>query len=232
MTRSGRGALALLLLCVASSQGLAQGIDYQDSASLPSNPAACAANNFATDIAQDGTLTCARPSVSNLSDGSTGTGAVALQASPSITGLLTVTQGTLGQPVTRYLSTATNDDPVEEFVQNRVATTDATVTTIHTFTIAPSTTVGILGRLVARRTGGVSGSAEDGAFYEIKAVYKNVTGTATAIGSPSLTAVGESQAAWDITVSLTGATVLLRVTGAAANNITWHLTAYTYSVGS
>jgi len=36
--------------------------------SLASDPAACGANNFVTDIAADGTLTCAQPSSSNLSD--------------------------------------------------------------------------------------------------------------------------------------------------------------------
>jgi hypothetical protein len=37
--------------------------------SLASDPAACAANNFVTDIAANGTLTCAQPASSNLSDG-------------------------------------------------------------------------------------------------------------------------------------------------------------------
>jgi hypothetical protein len=36
--------------------------------SLASDPAACSVNNFVTDIAADGTLTCAQPSSSNLSD--------------------------------------------------------------------------------------------------------------------------------------------------------------------
>ncbi len=36
--------------------------------SLASNPAACGTNNFVTDIAADGTLTCNQPSSSNLSD--------------------------------------------------------------------------------------------------------------------------------------------------------------------
>ncbi|HUS19677.1 MAG TPA: hypothetical protein VMZ25_08500, partial [Terriglobales bacterium] len=37
--------------------------------SLAADPAACSANNFVTDIAANGTLTCDQPSSSNLSDG-------------------------------------------------------------------------------------------------------------------------------------------------------------------
>src|SRR5204862_105067 len=37
---------------------------------LAANPAACAANNWVTDMAADGTLTCAQPASTNLSDSS------------------------------------------------------------------------------------------------------------------------------------------------------------------
>ena len=143
------------------------------------------------------------------------------------------TQATLGSPVQQLSSTAANDDPTEIVVQNRVATTNATVTTIHTLSVPVTTTVGFTGTVVARRTGGASGTAEDGAFYEISGVYKNVAGTATVIGGgPTVTVVGEDQAAWDVTFNPTGATVEIQVTGAANNNVTWHLTLRTYSVSS
>jgi hypothetical protein len=146
---------------------------------------------------------------------------------------LSANQATLGNEVFRLESTSTNDDPVVKVYQNRVATTDATVATIHTVTIPASTTVGVSGVVVARRTGGVAGSAEDGAMYEFKAAYKNVAGTATLIGSSTITAIAEDQAAWDLTLVPSSGNVLIRVTGAVDNNITWHLSELkTYSVGS
>ncbi len=45
------------------------GVTASTASALASDPLACAANRFVTDIAADGTLTCAQPSTSNLSDG-------------------------------------------------------------------------------------------------------------------------------------------------------------------
>lgn len=50
-------------------------------------------------------------------------------------------------------SVATNNDPSERVFQNRAATTDATVTTLHTVTISASNTYTIEADVVARRTG-------------------------------------------------------------------------------
>lgn len=147
------------------------------------------------------------------------------------TAYVEVNQSTIGNEVFRLTSVATNDDPRESTFQYRVATTDGVATTIATIPIPSSTTVGFLGRITARRTGGSSGTAEDGAFYELKAVYKNSAGTAVAIGA-AVTVVGESQAAWDVTATVSSGNVLLQVTGAANNNVTWHCTLYTYPVGS
>lgn len=141
---------------------------------------------------------------------------------------LTVTQSTLGNAVQTLVSVATNDDPTEILYQNRVATTDATQTTLHTFTVPSSTTYAIESTVVARRTGGASGTAEDGARYLISAVYKNVAGTATIIGAITTLLSDESQAGWDATFTTSGATVLLRVTGAVSNNVTWHMTSRVY----
>jgi hypothetical protein len=141
--------------------------------------------------------------------------------------------GALGSTVLALTSSpATNDDPIEKFVQNRAATTDATVTTLHTFTIPASTTYAITIRVVARRTGGASGTAEDGAYYERAAAIKNAAGTATLIGAVAAIATMEDQAGWDCTIDVTGATARVRVTGAVANNITWHMSARTYQVSA
>lgn len=136
-----------------------------------------------------------------------------------------VIQGTLGSTVLRLESTATNDNPTEDTVQGRIATTDATVTTLATFAIPASYTVVVEAHVAARRTGGASGTAEDGAGYGFVATFKNVAGVATQIGTTTPLYTHESQAAWDATFDVTGATARVRVTGAAGNSIVWHLTA-------
>jgi hypothetical protein len=106
-------------------------------------------------------------------------------------------------------------------VSGYVTTTDATVTTLETITIPTNTTVTLAAKVSARRTGGASGAANDGASYVVYATFKNTSGTAALIGTPTQTAVQESQAGWDCTFDATGATARVRVTGAAANNISW-----------
>lgn len=139
------------------------------------------------------------------------------------TGGIEVLQPTLGGVVQKLYSTATNDDPSELFYQNRVTTTDATVTTLHTFTVPTSTSYMVEVVVIARRTGGIAGAAEDGAGYKLLGLYKNTAGTVAIIGAVVQTVVGESQAGWDATLDTTGATVRVRVTGAANNNVTWHV---------
>ena len=139
------------------------------------------------------------------------------------TGGIEVLQPTLGGVVQKLYSTATNDDPTELFYQNRVTTTDATVTTLHTFTVPTSTSYMVEVVVIARRTGGIAGAAEDGAGYKLLGLYKNTAGTVAIIGAVVQTVVGESQAGWDATLDTTGATVRVRVTGAANNNVTWHV---------
>ncbi len=172
------------------------------------------------------------------------TGAVDLDSTLNVDGAVTmggaasaseldVLQATLGNPVMSLASTSTSDDPTEIVYQNRVATTTATVTTLHTFTIPASTTYMIVANVVARRTGGSAGTAEDGAGYIVMGVFKNVAGVATSIGSAILgNAAQESQVAWDASFDVTGATARLRVTGATNNNITWHMTARVYAVST
>jgi len=52
---------------------------------LAADPSDCGANSYATSIAASGNLTCSQPAASNLSNGTTGTGAIVLASSPSLT---------------------------------------------------------------------------------------------------------------------------------------------------
>lgn len=137
---------------------------------------------------------------------------------------------------TAFGSAVQADDPriqgLGESVTGTVSTTDATVTTINTIAIPGSTTVMLEAYVWARRTGGSSGTAEDGAAYIVRATYKNVAGTATLIGSVQANYTAEDQAGWTATFSVSSGNVLLRVTGAANNNVSWKSAVYSMSVSS
>ena len=108
-------------------------------------------------------------------------------------------------------------------IHYRVKTTNATVTTIATVPIPVDTTVYLEARIVARRTGGSAGSANDGAAYRLEVAAKNSAGTAAELAAETLTVVGESQAGWTVASSASGGDILIRVTGAADNDIQWRL---------
>jgi hypothetical protein len=146
---------------------------------------------------------------------------------------LHVREGTLGNEVQRLESIATNDDPRESVYQQRIATTNNTQTFATIYTVPASTTVMIEAYVVARRTGGSGGAADDGAGYVIRGTYKNVAGVATLIGAVNADYTAESQVGWDATLFLPGtAAIQVAVTGATNNNVTWHVTARVWQVGT
>jgi len=139
-------------------------------------------------------------------------------------GMLHVRSQTAAAEILRTEGTpaTTTNKPSRRWHATDVATTNATQTTLATITIPANTTVFIRATVVARRTGGTAGTAEDGAGYEMTAAVKNVSGTATLIGAVAALATHEDQAGWDATIDVTGATARIRVTGAADNNVDWH----------
>lgn len=135
---------------------------------------------------------------------------------------LHMVQGTLGTAVTRLESTATTNNVIATLYQNKATTTDATVTTLHTFATTTDVQYTLRATVTAKRTGGASGTAGDGASYIVAVRAKNVGGTVT-IGTPVSLLTDEDQVGWDVTFSVSGTNVLVRVTGAASNNISWSL---------
>lgn len=105
---------------------------------------------------------------------------------------------------------------------NTVNTTDATVTTIQTITLASNTQYTIRGLIRAQRTGGASGSTGDGAGYSFFGAIKNIAGTVSVVSTVDLISK-EDQTAWNVTFTPSGSTLLIQVTGASGNNITWDL---------
>lgn len=127
-------------------------------------------------------------------------------------------------------SVATNDDPIERFVQLRGATTDGSATSIGTvFTATASTAQTVDCVILARRTGGVSGATDDMASYRKRADFK---GTAQLGATQTIGTDNESQAGWDATIDVSAAAVRVVVTGAASNNVTWHAHCRYYAMAS
>jgi hypothetical protein len=121
-----------------------------------------------------------------------------------------------------YMST-TSTGPTKRRLQSSVSTTDATVTTLHSFTTASGKNYVVEVWIDARRTGGVSGAAGDGAGYILRAFVKNVAGTVTVNGLTTSFSY-EDQAGWDATIDVSSTAFRVRVTGAAANDVAWHST--------
>jgi len=144
----------------------------------------------------------------------------------------TLTTAAVETTVLALTTIATNDDPILFWQQGRVATTDATVTTLQTISTLSNTCIMIESQVVARRTGGTAGTAGDVAAYKRIAAFKNVSGVLTQIGTTTDAGTFESQAGWNCTIDTSGTNIRVRVTGAANNNVTWHSTTQVSRVSS
>lgn len=63
----------------------------------------------------------------------------------------------------------------------------------------------------------------DAAFFEITAVFQNTAGTVAILGTPTITTIHATAGAgtWAVDVDVSGASILVNVTGAAATDIQW-----------
>lgn len=133
---------------------------------------------------------------------------------------------------------ATGDAQYERYVLRRQTTTNA-VTELSTDGAAPQISTRILcnighclafNALVAARRTDVFGEA---AGYEIKGVIYNNGGTTQFIGTPTVTVLGETTAAWDVSVSATALNsyLVFNVTGENSKTIRWVATVHVTRVG-
>ena len=118
-----------------------------------------------------------------------------------------------------YLGLAEREWPIHY----RKKTTDGSATTIATVPVPVDTTLYLECRIVARRTGGAAGAANDGAAYRLEVAAKNTAGTAAELAAETLAVIGESQAGWTVASSASGGNILVQVTGAANNDVEWRL---------
>lgn len=123
---------------------------------------------------------------------------------------------------------ATLDSSNYIVVQSDVLTTDATTTTLYTLTLDDVSVYLIEARVVARCTGGAGGNAGSGVSYILKQAFKRSGGgIATAIGvltSESWEDAGI--AGWSAVLDVNGNNVRVRVTGAATDDASWHVTVF------
>lgn len=143
-----------------------------------------------------------------------GAGNRELQVQPELGGLFA-----WGNNKFRRVPAATRD---VEHITASVNTTDDTQTTLATIPISAGYTYQIDAVVMARRTGGTAGAADDGASYHRRAVYTTKAGVVTLMGSiQTIGTDAEDQAGWDVTLDISTTNVRVRVTGASDNNITW-----------
>lgn len=113
----------------------------------------------------------------------------------------------------------------------KLKTTDDVATGLIRIPIEPGKAVMIEASVIAHRVGGSSGTIGDTAFYKLIGAYKNINGTLTGIGTPSLIS-GEDQSGWNVAFSSSlNGEALVVVTGAVGNDIVWEGTISTYFVG-
>lgn len=112
----------------------------------------------------------------------------------------------------------------------RITTEGSVVSGLFQVDVPVGKSVMIEASITGRRTGGSAGSDGDSAWYKLYGGYKNVGGTLSAIGSPTLFG-GEDQVGWNVGFSTAGSTVTVTVLGAANNNVTWEGSINVLTVG-
>ncbi len=100
-------------------------------------------------------------------------------------------------------------------------TTDATVTTLASFTLTANGTYHIFGTVVSRNTSsGVSGSTT-----LCFGTFKRVSATTTSVSLPAIVLAANEVGAWavatPVAIDNSGDTIRIRVTGVAATIIDW-----------
>ncbi len=97
-------------------------------------------------------------------------------------------------------------------------TTDDTPTEVQTFTLEDGVAYDLLITVVGNQDGGGNRAA----YRRRAVVYRDGTGSATLQGSVDTIGTDqESNAAWDLAVTVSGNDLLVTVTGVAATDINW-----------
>lgn len=98
-----------------------------------------------------------------------------------------------------------------------VNTTDATVTVAATVATITDRAYLVTAKVLATETT----DHDEVASYGRVGTFKNDGGTLTQVGSTTSLWTHEDTAGWDVDFNVSGTSIRLRVTGAAATNISW-----------
>lgn len=97
------------------------------------------------------------------------------------------------------------------------STTDGTATVAYRFNMSDNSRIILESKILAMETDGSNGNA-----YKVRGLFKRKSaGSATQQGTTVVVWTEEEDAAWSVEYDTDGNNVRLRVTGAAATNITW-----------
>jgi hypothetical protein len=143
-----------------------------------------------------------------------GTGSVMFEANPGAT--------VNSSDVLFASTTATGDDPEYSLRHCVVSTTDATQTTLCAITISNGRITSLDITITAECESGAGCTAGDGAGYRHQATFRAAAGVATEIAETALAAQEDtSVSTLSIDTAASGATAIIRVTGAANMNLRW-----------
>lgn len=116
----------------------------------------------------------------------------------------------------QFTSTVDAKGVIVDVQPKNVQTTNATVTTLDSFTIATNTTLIISAVITA-----VKSDNSQGASYIRTAAFRNNAGTVAQISTTQDGGTFEDDATWDATIDNLTTTIRIRVTGKAATTIRW-----------
>ncbi len=124
--------------------------------------------------------------------------------------------GTQSIGAQQFNSTVDTKGTTRDVQPKNVQTTDATVTTLDSFTIASNTTLVVSAAITA-----VKSDNSQGASYFRSAAFRNNAGSVSQISATQDGGTFEDDVVWDATIDNSTTTIRIRVTGKAATTIRW-----------
>lgn len=126
-----------------------------------------------------------------------------------------ITLDTTGEIIFRDVSTS----GITKLIHGSVNTSDGSATVLTSFISNINRGYKVIAEVVCRRTD--SGIDETNA-YELRATYKNNTGSLVLTHTPIDSIISEEITGYDCTLDISGPTLRILVTGAVGNNVSWN----------
>jgi hypothetical protein len=111
----------------------------------------------------------------------------------------------------------------QQILLGSAATTGTTETVIQTLSPVSNKSYFVETRIIGRRTGGGAGTAGDTAIFVMMAKVKDISGDAGVFDVANIY-TSKDQSTWNAEIIASGSNALIRVIGAASNDISWSAT--------